>query len=331
MTALSVNVVSESAFTIGGHGVHSAFLEDVALLRVLDGVEVSVNRPRRADVQHVHTVGPYASMLMRAGRRSVITAHLTPASLVGSLRGDRLWHRAFLRRVRDHYNRADVVLAVSPGDVPAIRDLGVSGPVQVVPNAINVAAVRVADRAIARRRLAISPDAFVVVATGQVQPRKAVDTFVACARAIPNALFHWVGGMIFGPLGAERPEMRRLISGAPGNLRFTGTMPRHRVFEHLAAADLFFLPSRYESCPLAVIEAAAAGLPIIMRDIPGCRLLFGNGCSYGDEGTFVDLLRTCVDDPAVRADLARAASEMAQGFDSAAKAARLIRIYRSLL
>lgn len=331
MTALSVNLVSESAFTIGGHGVHSAYLEDLALLRVLDGVEVSVNRPRRADVQHVHTVGPYASRLMRAGRRSVITAHLTPASLVGSLRGDRLWHAAFLRRVRDHYNRADVVLAVSPGDVQAIHDLGVSAPIHVVPNAVDVAAVRVADRAIARRRLGISPDAFVVVAIGQVQPRKAVNTFVGCARAIPDLMFHWVGGMIFGPLGADRPEMRRLISGAPSNVRFIGAVPRHRVFEHLAAADLFFLPSRYESCPLAVIEAAVVGLPIIMRDIPGCRALFGDGCRYGDDGTFVDLVRACVDNPAMRADLARAASTMAWRFDSAIKATRLLRIYRSLL
>lgn len=331
---LYVNVASESALTVTGHGVHSAYLEDLSSLRRVEDINVSTNRPGRADIQHVHTVGPYAMSLLSSGRGRVLTAHLTPRSLAGSLRGDRLWHGAFVRYMRWCYNQAHVVLAVSDMDATDLVRMGVRRPILVVPNSVDVAAIHALtrDRARARDRLGIGQDAFVVLGVGQVQPRKGVDVFTACARSMPEALFYWVGGMPFGPLSAQRGAMNTLLSTPLGNLLFTGAVARTAVFDHLAAADLFFLPSWHEGCPMAVLEAAAAGLPIVLRDLHTYRAQFGDSCAYGADHTFVGLLRRLITDGRRRDALSAKASRMAEErFDSGAKASRLLEIYTNVV
>jgi 1,2-diacylglycerol-3-alpha-glucose alpha-1,2-galactosyltransferase len=329
---VAVNVVAESAFTVSGHGVHSAYLEDLALLRRLPDVRLTTNRPIRTDIQHLHTVGPYAVATQRLGVRNVVTAHLTPASLANSLRGHRTWHEPFLRHLRAVYNRADTVLALCPGDVDVLAEFGVTAPIRLLPNSIDAAAIRsgMPSRAAARQRLGIAPDQPLVVGVGQVQPRKGIRTFLTCARDVPQAAFRWIGGMIFGPLAARRGEMRRLVRGAPPNTRFVGAHPRPAVFEYLAAADLFFLPSHHESCPMAVLEAASAGVPIVLRDLPRYRNLFGAGFQYGTDETFTDIVRACLTDRDLRLSLAQGASRVADRFDSALRARELTAVYRSL-
>lgn len=328
---LSVNVVSESAFTIDGHGVHSAYLEHLTSLSRTDLIKVSANRPRRADVQHAHTVGPYAMSLLLSGRKRIVTAHLTPGSLTGSLRGDRFGHPPFLRYLARCYNMADVVVAVSHADVPGLVRMGVRRPIRVVPNSVDVQAIRAltTDGRATRQRLGLPQDRHIVVGVGQIQPRKGLPTFVSSARSVPDALFCWVGGMPFGALSARRAQMRRLVAGAPANVRFTGALTRRRVFDYLAAADLFFLPSWHENCPIAVLEAAAARLPILLRDLPTYERQFGDSCAYGDDSTLVDVLRRLLDDPQRRAVLSRRASRMAEeSFDSRTRASRLLEVYR---
>src|SRR5689334_20283862 len=91
-TAMKVNVVSESAFTVQGHGVHTAFTETVDALRDYTDWEVAANGRERADVVHIHTVGPYslARLLWWRGAK-VVSAHVTPDSFVGSLVGAKYW------------------------------------------------------------------------------------------------------------------------------------------------------------------------------------------------------------------------------------------------
>jgi len=328
---MRVNVLSESAFTVGGHGVHTAYVEDLAMLRRTPGLDVLANSLRRADVHHAHTVGPYAMSLMRAGRVRVVTAHLTAGSLRGSLRGDRYWHSSFIKHLRTSYNSADAVVAVSGSVETELKSMGVVKPIHVVPNSVDIAAVRKlsGSRVESRERLGVKADEFVVMGVGQVQPRKGISAFVECARALPQVRFQWVGGTIFGPLADRRNEMRSLVSRAPQNLSFVGPVDRSEVLWRLAAADLFFLPSTQENCPMAVLEAAAVGLPILLRDIAAYGDLFGSGCCYGGEETFVRQIEELIDDREALAALSRKASVLSSRFDSTAKSSRMLEVYRA--
>src|SRR5437016_2163483 len=84
---LRVALFSESDFTIGGHGVHSAFLDNVRYLDAASDVRrVSRWDLRHSDVLHVHSAGPIALALMyRHSGPRVATAHITPQSFIGSI------------------------------------------------------------------------------------------------------------------------------------------------------------------------------------------------------------------------------------------------------
>jgi glycosyltransferase involved in cell wall biosynthesis len=71
--------------------------------------------------------------------------------------------------------------------------------------------------------------------------------------------------------GPERRNLERLAnqSGAGDRVFFIGGLPRAQVFAHMKAADVFVLNSLYEGLPHIILEAFAAGLPVIATSAGG--------------------------------------------------------------
>lgn len=59
------------------------------------------------------------------------------------------------------------------------------------------------------------------------------------------------------------------MAAAPANVRFVGQLPREQVGSWYQAADVFVSTARQETLGLVVLEAAAAGPPLVLRDIGG--------------------------------------------------------------
>jgi 1,2-diacylglycerol-3-alpha-glucose alpha-1,2-galactosyltransferase len=331
--ALRVNVVSESAFTTQGHGVHTAFTETVAALQKHTDATVLTNSGEPADVVHIHTVGPYALMkLLFARGAKVVSAHVTPDSFVGSLVGAKTWYPLAKAYLRWYYNRADQVLAVSEEVRTELAKMGVRKPVMLVPNTIDTSAYRTAKpKGEIRKHLGLSEQAFVVMSSGQVQPRKRVDSFVACAKALPDVTFVWVGGMPFKKLAADHAQMDELMKQAPANVVFTGLIEREAVVEHYQAADMFFLPSIQETFGIVIVEAAAAGLPVMLRDIPQYRVTFGEGYLKGEEDTFAKLIQRVKDDPEFAREARESSQKIADKYDSNNGAKMIMKAYEAAI
>lgn len=216
-----------------------------------------------------HTVGPVALARMIVHRGPVIvTGHITPASLLGSIRCAKQSLRLVSTYLRFVYNRADTIIAVSASAAGELKSLRVRAPIRVLYNSIDQCDIRALLRSRRPLREEFSwHDQVIVLAVGQIQPRKGIDDFIQCARALPQFRFIWVGGMPFGLLSAERGRMLRMCSEAPCNVEFVGMKPRSDVFRFYAAADIFFMPSHHETFGLAALEAATAGLPLLVRDL----------------------------------------------------------------
>ncbi|MBM4201437.1 MAG: glycosyltransferase family 4 protein, partial [Gammaproteobacteria bacterium] len=106
-----------------------------------------------------------------------------------------------------------------------------------------------------------------LIAVGNLTPGKAVGT-VLDALARPDAADMRLTVVGEGPeRQALEQQARRL--GLESRVRFAGAVPPDAVTGHLAAADVFVLASHSEGRPNAVIEAMAAGLPIVATRIPG--------------------------------------------------------------
>lgn len=300
---LSVNVVSETLFTIHGHGVASAVQDLLARLRSLEQVDLRVNSLRRADVVHVHTLGPWSLAILATSRGNrIVTAHVDAASLAGSIAGAALLEGCINRYLGWFLSKADTVVALNNAQASMLAHLIPAGRIVVLGNGLPSASPECAkSREQARLELQLHPDRRIVLAIGQLQPRKGVEEFLLAAKEVPEADFVWVGAWPFGPLTAQYFRMRRLVARAYPNVRFVGQASRSRVMEYLAAADVFFHPSEYENDSIAVIEAIHSGLPLVLRDLPSYQYPIRDFALLGDSRSFPAMLRRQLSDEGARA------------------------------
>ena len=328
-----VNLISETVDGCKGHGVHTAFLQTRDALQRAD-VDVRVNSSEPSDIMHVQTMGLRSlRYMLGAQERTVLAAHIVPESLVGSFILASIWLPIGTWYMRSFYNLADEVLAVSPEVVDGLNRMQLDVPVRMVPNAVEVARFEPQPgwREGIRERVGVDEDAFVAICVGQIQPRKGVDAFIDTARAMPDVTFIWVGGTPFQRLTDHYSHMMRVVADAPANCYFVGDIHYDEVPQWYAAADCLFFPSRQETFGLAIIEAAAAGLPLVLRDLSTYRPLFGDSYVAGDDETFADRLAALRDDGELRASAQRQARDIAQRFDSDRLAERLLDVYTEVL
>ena len=329
---LRVAVFSESAMTFDGHGVHTAFLECRDLLR--QTAEVELINPWElgpSDILHVHSAGPGAlAMLLSHSGPKVASAHLTADSFLGSIECAHHFESSIASYLKFLYEKADLILAVSESTRTYLQQLHISKQVEVIPNTIDgdvFSHIR-RRRSGARTQPNDPRRRPVVLGVGQIQPRKGVDNFVAVARAMPTADFVWVGGFLFGPLSAQRRRLRGVIQTAPKNLLFTGQLDRVRVYEHYVVADIFLLPSHQETFGLAILEAAAAGLPLVLRDLPSYRSIFGDSYIPVRDNDYTSAVSSLLDSPALLDLYSKKALSAADGYDSKKRASELVGMYK---
>lgn len=173
------------------------------------------------------------------------------------------------------YNRADQQLLRRPAHVCAVaesvaeivRRAGRRGPISIVPNAIEAAAVppSLDERCELRRSFGLEPNDFVLACVGRLSREKGVDVLLSAARQFV----------------AETPETRILIAGdgpeahvlkregsqpaLAGHIKFLGRLTRPQVL--MAAADLVVLPSRSEGLPNVVLESYEVGTPVLATNV----------------------------------------------------------------
>ncbi len=155
--------------------------------------------------------------------------------------------------------------------------------IAAIPNPIDVRRWQPSDRAAARAVLGIPAGARVVVWHGRVQVhRKGLDVLLDAWQAVhaarPDTLLLMVGS------GTDAEDLHRRLAALPDSgVRWVAEylQDRDALWRHLAAADVSTLPSRHEGFPVAVIEAMAAGLPVVASDVPGVADILGGGADGG--------------------------------------------------
>jgi 1,2-diacylglycerol-3-alpha-glucose alpha-1,2-galactosyltransferase len=287
---------------------------------------------KSTDILHVHSAGPAAlGLLLRHVGPKVISAHLTADSFMGSIEYAEYFRGAIERYLRFFYGQADLVLAVSAGTGSYLQDqLRITRPIRIMSNTIDgrIIATLQTRRAELRTKFGWLPGRPVILGVGQIQPRKGIDDFVEVARALPYADFVWVGGFLFGPLSADRRRLNRVIGSAPGNLAFTGPVPRALAYEYYAAADIFLSPARQETFGLAALEASMAGLPVILRDLPSYREIFRDAYIPVADKSYVPTILALLNDHEKLTMYKKRARTLADSYESATRVGELLAAYR---
>ena len=203
--------------------------------------------------------------------------------------------------------------------------------IEVVYNAVDVERVRVAAPPGLREELGGEEGRPLVLTPARLDAQKGHPTLFAAIAEGPAALFRLAGD---GPARAPLEALAQRL-GIDDRVRFLGR--REDVPELLAACDVFALPSLYEGSSLAVLEAMAAGIPIVSSAIGGTDELIEDGRSGllvapGDAGALAAALRRLLAEPELGAEMAARARERVEGgLRREQMADRVAAVYRELL
>jgi glycosyltransferase involved in cell wall biosynthesis len=216
---------------------------------------------RRADVVHIHSAlvpgvtAVRAALLALAGR-------VRGCSVVVHAHGGNIqtwlttpWRRVLLRVAMLPAHR---VVAVWTAGREALRGVLPDERVALIDNGVPVEAYAAPEP---------SHDPPRVLFVGLLTPRKGVLDLLAASRLLrERGVVHelWLLGGTPDEGPAAEAEVRAALDG---QVRLLGTRPPEKMPEEFAAADVFCLPSWWEAMPLSVLEAMAAGLPVVATDV----------------------------------------------------------------
>lgn len=232
--------------------------------------------------------------------------------------------------------RIERIAAISEAVRDSLVQSGVDpGLIRIVPSGIEVASLSGPfDRSSARQRLGAGDQDVVALNVSAMAPRKGqsdlLQATAASIRRVPS-LKVWIAGE--GPLEEElRGEQRAL--GLEESVKFLGF--RTDVLELLRAADFFCLPSHSEGLGTSILEAMAAGLPVVATRTGGvpeivAELRTGILVPPSDPAALSDAMVHLASRADLRASMGALGRERAELF-SADRTAQLTReVYRSAL
>lgn len=227
---------------------------------------------------------------------------------------------------------ADVILAISGGVRDALVRSGVSPDrIRLVPSGIDLGAFMVPyDRAALRASLGVAPNVVLVLQVAALAPHKSqTDLLKAAAllRGRAPSIRIWIAGEGLLRDSLER-EHGSLVLG--DFVRFLGF--RSDVPDLLRAADLFCLSSHLEGMGTSILDAMAAGLPVVATRVGGIPEVVADGetgllVPAREPGALAEALAALAGDPARRDAMGKQARQRVREFTADRTAERTRAVY----
>lgn len=288
--------------------------------------------------QHPFLLGAAAGRWARClGRPLVFTYHTHYDRYAHYIPGPPgLVARLALRRALEFANGADLVIAPGASVARELRARGLRTPVEIIPTGVALPPVLgEADRRELRRALGMDPGCPLCLSVGRLAREKnqalLLSAFAMILEELPAARLVLVGE------GDDRRRLERMAVdlGLAEKARFLGAIPHEGVGAYYQAADLFLFSSTSETQGLVVLEALAAGLPVVAVASEAVAELLQDGgggmITAGDAGVFASQAVRLWQQPERRESLGRAGRRLAAGYAPDVLAGRLLDLYRELI
>lgn len=225
-------------------------------------------------------------------------------------RGEALRRAARGGRLRDHMRnfwlhaplkQADALLPCSNHEAGLMREMGLTQPSTVVPLWLDFPTIyEVPDEPIELPRPSL-------LFIGQLTPRKGYDLLLRALPAVveryPGATVQFVSGLNQEDRAVLEHQAREL--GVAERIALRGRIEDDELVNLYRSADVYVTPTRYEGFGLTLLEAMAAGCPLISSDIPVVNELVEHGVNgwltrYDDPQDLARGILTLLDDATLR-------------------------------
>ena len=228
------------------------------------------------------------------------------------------------------YRRSKVITAVSQKVADEIRAIGLTpdNRVDVIYNGVDMQGFAAATGN--REKFNLPKDAFLLLFVGDLRtPRKNLGTVLAALKHLPDHVQIAVAGYL---PGSPYPEQAKAL-GIAHRVHFLGLVKEMPVLMH--SVDAFVFPSRYEAMSLSLLEAMAAGLPVVTARTAGGAEIITPDCGIvlddpDDPKALAGAVARLAENDEARLAMGVAANQLATGFGWARMAEQYIALYRQL-
>jgi glycosyltransferase involved in cell wall biosynthesis len=228
------------------------------------------------------------------------------------------------------YRRSKVITAVSQKVADEIRAIGLTpdNRVDVIYNGVDTQGFAAAMGN--REQFGLPHDAFLLLFVGDLRtPRKNLGTVLAALKHLPEHVQIAVAGFL---PGSPYPDEAKAL-GIAHRVHFLGLVKEMPVLMH--SVDAFVFPSRYEAMSLSLLEAMAAGLPVVTARTAGGAEIITPECGIvlddpDDPKALAGAVARLAGNDDARRAMGVAANQLATGFGWARMAEQYIALYRQL-
>ncbi len=310
-----------------------------------------LQRRFRFDAWHLHYAYPIGSalpLLQGMGMEPVLTCHGIDVQTLPSIHYGVRLDPEIDREVTRVLRRCKKLVAIGSDMHRKFLEAGCEAArVFDIPNGVSLAQMNSISRDAAARKIRsqyrIPSNSPIILTVGRNHPKKGYDLIPAMIESLARGArpFVW---LIVGPrcesisetLAARGLAEHVRIVGSLGLGEKSGTkvfmFPSPETAEVFRAADLFAFPTKLEAMGLVVLEAMAAGLPVVTTCVPGVRDLVEDGVNgylarEGDAQDMARYIHALLLDPHLRQEMGAKGLQKAQEYDWTRVAQRYLTLY----
>lgn len=164
----------------------------------------------------------------------------------------------------------DLYITVSENDRQSLLRSNIPNEkIELIYNAVNANSQNLPNNTDLRRQYSIPQNSIICIAVGRLVAIKGFDILIQTAhllgKQLKNVHFLIVGD---GQCKAELADQVNAL-GVNKSVTFAGYQDHETVLSFVKSSDIFIMPSRYEGTPIALLEAASLGIPVIASNVGG--------------------------------------------------------------
>ena len=267
---MKVLLYTENEKMIGKSGLGKAIKHQMKALQD-NNVEYTTNPKDDYDIVHINFYGPKSYMLAKKakkeGKKVVYHAHSTEEDFRNSFLLSNQVAPLFKKWLIKCYTLGDVILTPTPYSKRLLKNYGIKNPIIDISNGINVKFFE-HDEELGkkfRKDFGYKKSDKVIMGVGLYIERKGILDFVELAKRLPEYKFIWFG---YSPLAASPAKIREAVNTKLDNLVFAGYVEPEVLRGAYSGCDLYLFPTLEETEGIPIMEACAAKIPALIRDIP---------------------------------------------------------------